>query len=633
MLSLTPGANIITVTATDAAGNTGTDTITVTHHVAPGEVSAGQDIAARGDTITISGSNLSTGGNVYIGSTLVSTDSWSDSAVTLTIPADAPGGPQTISVNSPYGSSVFDLFIGVDYPSGTLDDLANLNLPAGTAVRLGSGTFTQISPPATLTDLSLYGQGKDETTVASSGPVQLLTFAVNVNQHITLADLTIHSDFTVMGPDAPTALTTTAVEAGSSDLPPDTDRLLAQLIEQLESEPDLRPLSSDAGSITVRSVRFEEIAGGVSLVTARLDTGSPLPHQGSLHLEDVEAANANSTMMLMAAGNITIEDSTISGRQPGVFSAAGRIDISNSSFTDTGGSGSRGGFGILFHAGLQITDSEFESQAEDYTIAPIALIYGGAPVTAAAPIEIRDSTFQITDPDPASGTPAGTLVLGGAAGVSRIQGNIIRADRELKIATMGGNLLVEGNQLSVGHAGVSSAPLELHTSRVPSFIEFRNNEIGWLTDGGLLLDGNYGFLIEGNSLTGISGTALSVVQDYETASLDVTAVDNTFTDFTAALDITLQGPRGPDTKLRFNRNHFGFPVDAPGKVARLDDVVNTTIDAAAGTASGRCCHGHQERCRRTPGRTSSGCGSSGASCGSRAHHPCNAGPAAVHDCL
>lgn len=98
-------------------------------------------------------------------------------------------------------------------------------------------------------------------------------------------------------------------------------------------------------NITLRSVRLEEYTGGISLVTARLDLGSPLLHQGSLHLEDVEADNTNSSVMLIAGGNITITDSSFSGAQPAVISNAGRIDLSNSSFRDARGTGSSGGFG------------------------------------------------------------------------------------------------------------------------------------------------------------------------------------------------------------------------------------------------------------------------------------------------
>ena len=154
-LTMAAGPNRITVTATDAAGNEGSDSVTVDYVAEPAGVTSSDEIAARGDSIVISGSNLGAAGEVLLGDAVLITDSWTESEITLTIPEDAPGGPQTVTVRTPGGDSSFELFVGVDYGPGTLDDLAAEGHPTGTAVLLSAEERRR--PAVRLTKLT-YGR-------------------------------------------------------------------------------------------------------------------------------------------------------------------------------------------------------------------------------------------------------------------------------------------------------------------------------------------------------------------------------------------------------------------------------------------------------------------------------------------
>src|SRR5690554_3288496 len=154
-LTMAAGPNRITVTATDAAGNEGSDSVTVDYVAQPAGVTSRDEVAARGDSIVISGSNLGAAGEVLLGDAVLITDSWTESEITLTIPEDAPGGPQTVTVRTPGGDSSFELFVGVSYGPGTLDDLAAEGHPTGTAVLLSAGDYTQVATEVELDNLKI----------------------------------------------------------------------------------------------------------------------------------------------------------------------------------------------------------------------------------------------------------------------------------------------------------------------------------------------------------------------------------------------------------------------------------------------------------------------------------------------
>lgn len=77
------------------------------------------DIAAHGDTVTITGAGLKDA-KVFLGGSEVVAASRADTTISFVVPGAAPSGPQTLSVRAGDKTSDHSLFIGVDFPSGTL---------------------------------------------------------------------------------------------------------------------------------------------------------------------------------------------------------------------------------------------------------------------------------------------------------------------------------------------------------------------------------------------------------------------------------------------------------------------------------------------------------------------------------
>ena len=193
-LTLQPGVNSLLITASDAAGNSGEITFEVVFEAAPGALTVTPDIALPGEELTISGSAFGDSGTVDIGGVAASVTDWTGDSITLTVPAAAGAGPQTLTVHGRYGSSTVDLFIGVDFPTGDMGELAALALPPGTAVRLGAATYPG-GPPGmvVLEGISLYGRGPDQTTLAFGDAVGLEYFAAS-GQDLEIADLSLVID-------------------------------------------------------------------------------------------------------------------------------------------------------------------------------------------------------------------------------------------------------------------------------------------------------------------------------------------------------------------------------------------------------------------------------------------------------
>lgn len=579
-LTLAPGANAITVSATDAAGNAGSDSVTVQYSAPPTGAATSQDIAARGDTITISGNNFGTSGDVSIGDVPASADAWSESEITLTIPDSAPGGPQTISVTSPHGTSNFDLFIGVDYPAGTLDDLAALGLPKGTAVRLGAGTFSQASSQLILDNLSLYGQGESETVVTTGASPQVMLLRADDNQDLVLTNLTLETDAMFIGPSAPGSIGSLGtLSGGTSELPAAAELYAAVEAQLLSRSADLTTQANPSGSLTFRNVTIEEIIGGTGLVTMNLlDLGI---YNGSVSLDSVDFSSSTNILALLVGGGITITDSAVNSGGYGLIGASGTMTVSNSNFIDNGFSGGTFGLGgLLYGSELRVVDSHFLARMEGFYILPASMMTGGGLPIGSSSMDISGSTFQILDPDPAAATAAGTLQIGSWSGVSSITDSRFVVQRELQIMVLGGNLDFNSNAVSMGLAAIASSPITVTQSELSSFVDFRHNTIDWVADGALSFTGMSGALLDSNTLDGNSGTALTLEQTTSGTPVDFSAQNNTFRGFTEALYIELAGASsGGAAELQFNGNVFDFPVDAAGKVATLRNVVDATIDA------------------------------------------------------
>ncbi len=582
-LTLTPGANPITVTATDAAGNSGSDSVTVQYNAPPSGTSPNVDVAAIGDTIVISGSNFGTSGNLTIGDVSASTGSWTDSEISLTIPDNAPGGPQTITVASAHGTSTFEIFIGVDFPEGTLEELAALALPRGTAVRLGADTFGQSTTEVELDNLSLYGQGAG-LTIVDSGASQILSLLADYDHDLVFADLTLRTDATLIGPSTPESVGGLATAAsGAADLPGASELYEAALAAGYDSHRNGGELSTQSlrsGSFTLRDLEIEEVTGLLGVLTLNPATISAYP--GALHVHNVTFTGTTSALVLLTAGDVTVTDSDVTGGAV-VASFAGNVTVENSRLHSSAAGSSFASTGVLYGRHLRMVDSSFESYSEDVMIAAVDALLGpssGLPFGTGS-MEITGTTIRALAADPAAPTYAGVLIMFAASDLSTISDNTITAHRELILGTMGGNFDFHDNTVTVGHSLIASSPVGLQQGGAGtlSFLDFRNNTVNWVTGGGLEVGGDFRVLIDSNTFNGQSGQALSLYDSGSLTGVEFSAQDNTFAGFDEALYIELDGVGASPADLRFNGNIFDFPIDALGKVAVLQDVVEATIDA------------------------------------------------------
>lgn len=586
-LTLEAGPNEITVVANDAAENQGSDTITVNYLIPPSGVASSQTIAAHGDSITITGNDFGTSGDVTIAGISVATDSWTDGEIELTIPADAPGGPQTVTVSSLYGDSSFELFIGVAFAPGTLDDLAAEGHPKGTAVLLSEGTYTQVAAAVELDNLSLYGQGSDLTTINTGGVPNTLTLSADANQQLTLADLKLISDAVFVAPSAPgpiAPLGTTGVDHTDSAINV-LNELIDASIEHYGSGNHIEAQADSRGSLSLLNLKLEEAAaGGVGFITANLTASAPMVLGSDIHVENVDFDANNSTFGLITSGEITLQSSHVDSVGFVLLSLTGAIDVNDTELSSGAAASPLGLLGIIHSDGLRITDSTVRAYPENLVLAHLSLaMSGGLPFPSIAPLEITGNTFRMLDADPATLPDTGSLTIAGSGGESHISGNTFIVQRDLVFGTLGGSLAVYDNTVTLGHAAIPTSQLRLGSGEFASFVEFNVNIVTWLNEGGLNVSGNFDTSVQGNSFNGFgTGTAVSIVQDSSDV-LDATVQNNTFENFENALAIELPGAGAEPFSLTLNGNHFDFPIDAAGKVAVLTDVVEANLDVDGNT--------------------------------------------------
>lgn len=582
-LTLSPGGNEITVTASDAAGNTGSDSITVQYAAPPAGATGSEAVAARGESITISGSNFGEGGGVDIGGVAATIDSWSDAAIEVTIPQDAANGPQTVTVTTPQGESSFELFVGFAYESGTLTELADLALPPGTAVLLSAGTYGMGTGTEIMLDnLSLYGRGEGVTIVNTGAlPRALLLFA-DVGFDLVLRDLTLQTGVTLVspslpGPVAPSGATTTGLESMSAaDLLAAARAAAAGQFAAMSGM--LQPQAGGHGTFSMIDVAIEEIGNGLGFVTANPVIGVPLLYSGDVYLERVTQEGVTSAFGIFVGGDITARSVNVDVIGSTLVGFNGFVDISDSSFLGSIGGG-LASLGVVHGRGLRFVNSDFRNFGDGLILAPAAIAFGGGlALPAGGPVEITGSTFHSFD-DPTLLTDGGNLLLGAVSGPAYFHDNTFIAHGEVVLGVSGGSAAFYGNELTIGSATILTSPLVLELVDMLGHVEFVDNDVVWTNEGSLVLLGNNDFVVSDNTFTGNgSGTALEIVQYSDNQLLDVVVQDNDFVDFENALRIELLGVVAEPFDLALNGNNFDFDINAMGKVAVLVHVVNATLD-------------------------------------------------------
>ncbi len=554
---------------------------------APSGLTASTDIAASGATVTFTGANLGTGGTVTIGGVPATASSWTPDSITVTVPTGAPQGPQQAEVTTGGVTQSVPLFVGVDFPAGTLEQLAALALPRGTAVRLGAGRFAAATPELALDNLSLYGRGAAATTVAGPAWPDPLYLNADAGYDLVLADLTLETGFT--------AITATPLVApGSLATDPDLSAALlsatgpADLLTALQATP-VTTLAAADGSYELRDVNITPVPGAPGGILATLPGFSGVPefYGGDLHLHGVTAANNDLVLYGVVGGDLDIAASRLQVGGAMLMSMGGTVAVDASTLS-AGLETMSEGLMLTGMRGIELTGSDFSVKDGDLVVASGYTPLGGSYL--AADFTVTDSTFSVTDEDPADADDLGELTLGLGRGTATVTGNIFKADRGMRVeAVVPGSLAVTfaANTVTAGKAGIASAWFGLVGGPM-QVSELDGNTITFLSEGVVGFEigavGPSGVTsFTNNTVTGSgSGTALTVQQGSAAMAVSFEATGNTFTGFANALHLAADSAvdREPFT-ARINDNVFDFVIDAAPKTATLDNMTVALSDLDA----------------------------------------------------
>lgn len=327
-LTLQQGLNHIDVYAGDAAGNVGKGSITVLYEPLLMPVLS-IDIAQRGESLTLTGEYFGAeSGGVEIGGVPAVIDSWTDTLITLTVPGNAPDGPGLLALATTHGASAtLDFFVGVGAPAGSLEDLAALGAPPGTAVRLAAGTYAATGAGLVVLDnLSLYGQGEDATLLDAGGTG--LELLADEDRNLVVAGLSINLAGSANIEIGPAAGTIIPVAAGTS----------------------LSPQNNPQGTFTIENVTVTGASSGFFQTLNALGS-----YIGDLVLRNVLIDTPHLNIRFETLGSVVLDTVNVLAEEMLVYQHYGRVTTSDV-FVEAS-------WTIILHAqyGLDIADSRFRS--------------------------------------------------------------------------------------------------------------------------------------------------------------------------------------------------------------------------------------------------------------------------------
>lgn len=526
----------------------------------PAGLSLDTDIAARGDTVVLSGTNLGSSGTVEVGGVAATDATWGTGKVTLQVPADAPGGPQQVKITTTGGSAAVDLFVGVDFPSGTLDELSALGLPRGTAVRLGAGTYSATAAEITLDNLSLYGRGKDVTTVdVGAAPNHLLYYA-DVGQRVAITGLTLRTDFTLF-------VTSPGVApAAASAVRLDLNAPAGVLLEQLNALANerLSQVQSQAvnpeTNLEFKDVNLRQVAGGGVIATVDITAGLVL-YPGSVTLDGVSVIGTTTMFAAYAEDDVVVRNSQADVAFAALASFAGTVTIANSTLNSLG-SGAVMAFGAR---GASVKGSTMTTEDGDVTVATLV-------PTVIAPLHadavVTGNTFAARRADPTV-TTGGKVDLSFGPGSALVADNKLTANDQVGVSPYGTMTTVRDNTLTIGQTGATLSLALLEAGDAPH-IGFIGNKVTFVSTGSLVIEGGPSVAVEGNTFTGSSNTgAAAAVEQTDDNLIGIRMTGNVFKDFFQALVIEGDTNTFGGLTVAANGNTFDFVIDAAPKVALI----------------------------------------------------------------
>lgn len=529
----------------------------------PSGLSLDTDIAARGDTVVITGTNLGSSGTVSVGGVAAAGATWGSGTVTVSVPADAPGGPQPITVTTQGGSASVDLFVGVDYASGTLEGLAALGLPRGTAVRLGAGTFTSSSAEVALDNLSLYGRGKDATTLDTGSAPNVLLLYADTGQRLTITGLTLRTDATMVVP-APKVAPTAA--APGIDIHAPAARLVADL--SALSADRLGGLSAQAApadtSLELRDMNIRQNAGNGFFITVDL-FGGLVMYPGDLTLDNVSFVGATSAFAMFAEQDVTLRNVQSDHNASLVASVAGSVTIADSTLN----ANATGTDTVYGARGVHVTGSTLTAADGSVTVASFL---DGTSVPMSSDSVVTGNTMVARRSDVANLSGPGQIAFMFGPGTGLAADNKLTADYAVLITPYASLVTARDNTLTVGQVTAASATVTLKASE-STHIGFKGNTVTFRMQGGLVVEGGPDVVVSDNTFKGAAGTGVAaVIEQVDEGEIGVSMTGNTFEDFDRAFVIEGNGTPFGGLTLTANDNVFDFPIDAGMKAGLVRDL-------------------------------------------------------------
>ncbi|HKV91758.1 MAG TPA: RHS repeat-associated core domain-containing protein [Candidatus Angelobacter sp.] len=233
-VALTSGANTITVSATDVAGNTSSasETVTFSNAAAPTITSFSPTSGPIGTEITLTGSNFTASGTVTPqitlsqqggGSIVAPVASFTDTSISFVIPTGAISGVVTVTANGQSATSTVNLSVVASSNFTVVAGPSSASVQQGTSTAY-SVTLSSNNGFSQLASLSVTGvptgvSTKFTPSQITAGQSSILTVTAPAGQAVGNASLTISASATVDGiPTTQSASVSLAVQTATTSL-------------------------------------------------------------------------------------------------------------------------------------------------------------------------------------------------------------------------------------------------------------------------------------------------------------------------------------------------------------------------------------------------------------------------------
>ncbi len=385
--------------------------------VAPG-------VAAKGDTLVVTGSGFGGSGTVTVGGAQAEVVAWSTTAVQAVVPEDAPSGWQEVAVSTAGGrSAVEGLFVGVEYDDVPADLQGFLSAQEpGTAVLLQAATYDLGDDVLWVDNVSLHGRGPTLTTLLAGG----LTLSFDEGAQVTVADLGMYGATVTLLPGTlkdPVPSVSGLATSGPATAT-EVEAALRAAVEARTLEPADLPANA-----RVSFERFLFTGTMPSTIGTPLEMGFNL----ELRLFDTRFTATGSTLQLLAGGRLTVENSTLEARLIYLAAPGGAVHVGFAEVVAQEGLliGADRGVEVLGST-ARVVDGDLE------VVGSLLAAHGSSTLLVGGPVNVADSSLSAEDADVWDADIRGGLGFMTALSPMSISDNVLlRGDASLQVVSLG----------------------------------------------------------------------------------------------------------------------------------------------------------------------------------------------------